>query len=133
MPEVEIGIGGRHFEVACQPGEEDYLVSAANALDNEASKIVQQLGRLSESRMLLMAGLMLADQTGNLKDKLAELDAELTAAQSEISKLQAQLAASPLSDNENERFSSEFKKTLSDIAEKAENLADKANASRTIV
>ena len=133
MPEVEIEIGGRRFEVACQPGEEDYLVSAATALNKEASNIGQQLGRLSESRMLLMAGLMLADQTGNLKDKLAELDAELTAAQSEISKLQAQLAASPLSDNENERFSSEFKKTLSDIAEKAESLADKANASRTIV
>ena len=68
MPEVKIEIGGRRFEVACQPGEEDYLISAATALNEEASNIGQQLGRLSESRMLLMAGLMLADQIGNFKD-----------------------------------------------------------------
>ncbi len=129
MPEVQIEIGGRRFEVACQPGEEDYLISAATALDAEASNIGQHLGRLSESRMLLMAGLMLADQTGNFKDKLAKSDADLTAARSEISKLQAQLVASPLSGNENEELSSQFEKTLSDIAEKSEQLADKINAS----
>ncbi len=128
MPEVEIGIGGRRFEVTCQPGEEDYLVLAATTLDKEASKIGQQLGRLSESRMLLMAGLMLADQTGNLKDKIAKVGAELTVAQSEISKLQAQLAAHPLTDSENGDLSSKFEKTLSDIADKAENLAKKINA-----
>ena len=29
MPQVEVTIGGRAFEVACQPGEEPYLRSAA--------------------------------------------------------------------------------------------------------
>ena len=129
MPEVEIEIGGRCFEVACQPGEEDYLVSAASALNEEASNIGQQLGRLSESRMLLMAGLMLADQMGNFKDKLAKRDVELTDAHSEISKLQAQLAASSLSGHENEEIASEFEKTLTDIAGKAERLANKISAS----
>ena len=129
MPEVEIEIGGRRFEVACQSGEEDYLISAATALSREASNIGQQLGRLSESRMLLMAGLMLADQMGNMNDKLAKLDAELTAAHSEIRKLQKQLAAISLNGSENEELSSEIEKTLSDIAEKAEQLADKINAS----
>ena len=128
MPEVEIEIGGRRFEVACRSGEEDYLISAATALDQEASNIGQQLGRLSESRMLLMAGLMLADQMGNLKDKLAKRDVELTVAHSEISKLQAQLSASSLSGNESEELASAFEKTLTDIADKAERLAGKINA-----
>ena len=129
MPEVEIKIGGRCFEVACQPGEEDYLFSAASALNEEASNIGQQLGRLSESRMLLMAGLMLADQMGNFKDKLAKRDVELTDAHSEITKLQAQLSASSLSGRENEEMASEFEKTLTDIAGKAERLASKISAS----
>ena len=128
MPEVEIEIGGRRFEVACQLGEEDYLISAASALDKQASNIGEQVGRLSESRMLLMAGLMLADETGNLKDKLAKSDAELTAAHTEISKLQVQLAASPLSGTETDELSREFAKTLNDIAEKAEQLADKISS-----
>ena len=125
MPEVEIEIGGRHFEVACQPGEEDYLISAATALDKEASSIGDQLGRLSESRMLLMAGLMLADQAGNLKEKLAKSDADLTAAISEISRLNAELSSSSIPGNENAALSAEYEKTLIDIAEKAERLADK--------
>ena len=125
MPEVEIEVGGRRFEVACQPGEEDYLISAATALDKEASSIGDQLGRLSESRMLLMAGLMLADQAGNLKEKLAKSDADLTAAISEISRLNAELSSSSIPGNENAALSAEFEKTLTDIAEKAERLADK--------
>lgn len=125
MPEVEIEVGGRRFEVACQPGEEDYLISAATALDKEASSIGDQLGRLSESRMLLMAGLMLADQAGNLTEKFAKCDADLTAAISEISRLNAELSSSSIPGNENAALSAEFEKTLIDIAEKAERLADK--------
>ncbi|MGA0371106.1 MAG: cell division protein ZapA [Paracoccaceae bacterium] len=125
MPEVEIEIGGRRFEVACQPGEEDYLISAATALDKEASSIGDQLGRLSEARMLLMAGLMLADQAGNLKEKLAKSDADLSAAISEVSRLNAELSSSSIPGNENAALSAEFEKTLIDIAEKAERLADK--------
>ena len=129
MPEVEIEIGGRRFEVACQPGEEDYLIAAATALNEEASNIGQQSGRLSESRMLLMAGLMLADQMGSFKDKLAKRDVELTDARSEISKLQAKLSASLLSGAENEELVSGFEKTLIDITDKAECLASKISAS----
>jgi len=128
MPEVEIEIGGRRFEVACQPGEEDYLLSAATALDKEASSIGDQLGRLSEARMLLMAGLMLADQAGNLKEKLAKSDADLSAAISEVSRLNAELSSSSIPGNENAALSAEFEKTLTDIAEKAERLADKIDS-----
>jgi len=131
MPEVEIEIGGRRFEVACQPGEEDYLISAATALDKEASSIGDQLGRLSEARMLLMAGLMLADQAGNLKEKLAKSDADLSAAISEVSRLNAELSSSSIPGNENAALSAEFEKTLIDIAEKAERLADKIDSQQS--
>ncbi|NHX27992.1 cell division protein ZapA, partial [Escherichia coli] len=70
MPDVQIHIGGRTFEVSCQPGEEAYLRSAAGLLDAEASVLVEQIGRLPEARMLLMAGLMLADRTAGLEEKL---------------------------------------------------------------
>ncbi|MBR9766133.1 MAG: cell division protein ZapA, partial [Rhodobacteraceae bacterium] len=48
MPEVEISIGGRRFEVACQDGEEHFLETAAGMLDREASALVQQTGRIPE-------------------------------------------------------------------------------------
>ena len=38
--EVEISIGGRSFDVACQEGEEHYLIAAARLLDGEAQVLV---------------------------------------------------------------------------------------------
>ena len=63
MPEVDISIGGRKFQVVCNEGEEHFLHSAAAMLDIEAQPLIEQMGRMPESRMLLMAGLMLADKT----------------------------------------------------------------------
>lgn len=77
MPEVTIHIGGRSFEVACQAGEEQYLEAAAKMLDDEAQVLSSQIGRMPEARMLLMAGLMLADKTAALEDKLRQVEAEL--------------------------------------------------------
>ena len=71
MPEIKLTIGGRDFEVACQDGEENFLTDAANLLNSESQKLVSQLGRLSESRMLLMAGLMLADRMINVEKSFA--------------------------------------------------------------
>lgn len=87
MPEVTIAIGGRNFEVACQAGEEHYLQTAAKMLDDEAQVLSDQVGRLPEARMLLMAGLMLADKTGNVEDRAAELQVKLDARDAEIAQL----------------------------------------------
>lgn len=77
MPELEVMIGGRPFRVACQDGEEHFLRAAAQMLDAEAQPLVSQLGRLPETRLLLMAGLMLADRTAAVEDELRGLKARL--------------------------------------------------------
>lgn len=77
MPDVEIAIGERKFFVTCRDGEEHFLISAARMLDAEAQPIQAQLGRLPEARMLLMAGLMLADRTASLEDELRQAKARL--------------------------------------------------------
>jgi cell division protein ZapA len=79
MPHVEIMIGGRSFEVACQDGEEAYLATAAAMLDAEANALSSQIGRMPEGRMLLMAGLMLADKTAGLEERLREAEAHVAA------------------------------------------------------
>jgi cell division protein ZapA len=89
MPHVEIMIGGRSFEVACQAGEEPFLISAAQMLDTEASTLSSQIGRMPEARMLLMAGLMLADKTAGLEERLAEAEHRIALMTREIAELQA--------------------------------------------
>ena len=87
MPEVQITIGGRSFDVACQEGEENYLFTAAKMLDDEAQVLSDQVGRLPEARMLLMAGLMLADKTASVEDKVNEVRAELAEREAELAGL----------------------------------------------
>lgn len=84
MPQVEIKIGGRNFEVACQEGEEQFLMTAAAMLDVEASSLSTQIGRMPESRMLLMAGLLLADRTAGLEDKVREAERKLAQVQAQL-------------------------------------------------
>ena len=95
MPEVNISIGGRIFEVACQEGEEHFLHSAAKMLDTEASVLSEQIGRMPEARMLLMAGLMLADKTAGLEDKLRDAEDQCAALEAELRELSERPAPAP--------------------------------------
>ena len=87
MPEVRVSIGGREFDVACQEGEDHYLRTAAKLLDNEAQVLSDQVGRMPEARMLLMAGLLLADKTASVEDRSAEIQAQLDEKEAELSAL----------------------------------------------
>ena len=70
MARVNVEIGKRPFDVACEPGQEGFLKAAAALLDAEATELSAQIGRLPEQRMLLMAGLMLADKMATLRFNL---------------------------------------------------------------
>ncbi len=62
MAEVQIKVGGRPYRMACEDGQEGHLQSVAAHLDAEATALKKAFGDLSEMRMLLMAGVMVADK-----------------------------------------------------------------------
>lgn len=117
MPEVTVSIGGREFQVACQAGEEHFLRAAAGMLNAEAEPLVQQMGRLPESRMLLMAGLMLADKTAALEDELRQVKAKLEALEARPAPA-AEKVEVPV-------IPPQLRETLAEIAARAEALADR--------
>jgi cell division protein ZapA len=92
MPEIEIEIGGRSFTVACQDGEEGYLHAAAKMLDTEAAVILGQIGRMPADRMLLMAGLMLADKAASLEDEIKSLQDKVSAQEKSLASAEERLA-----------------------------------------
>ena len=67
MTELEISIGGRIFSVACDNEEQDKVKEAAALINEEADSIQSQLGRLPESKMLLLSALMIADRLVDLE------------------------------------------------------------------
>ena len=80
MTELEISIGGRIFLVACDNEEQEKVKEAAALINEEADSIQSQLGRLPESKMLLLSALMVADRLVDVeaesrvnKDRLEDL------------------------------------------------------------
>ena len=62
MAQVKITIGGRTYPLACRDGEESHLTSLAAHLQDKADELGQTLGTLSEAWLLLMAGILVADE-----------------------------------------------------------------------
>ena len=119
MPEVAINIGNKKFTVTCQPGEESALEAAASLLNDEAAFLVNEIGQLSEQKLLLMSGLMLADKMATQSEKLAK---------SEIALEEALKKAITLEENVNSKQTPVVDDLLEEfmtITEKVEKLASK--------
>ena len=62
MAQVDLIIAGRTYQIACRDGEEENLRAAARLVDEKSREALSGLGTLSESRQLLFASLLIADQ-----------------------------------------------------------------------
>jgi cell division protein ZapA len=122
MPEVAIILGDKKFTVTCQPGEESALESAANLLNDEASYLVSEIGQLSEQKLLLMSGLMLADKMFSQSEKLSKCEAALEEALTKIKELEEGKNSAQA-----ERVNHHLLEQLAVITEKAEKIALKIN------
>ena len=62
MANIDIEVAGRRYNVACRDGEEEHLHSVAAEVDRRANDATAALGSLSETRQLLFAALLIADE-----------------------------------------------------------------------
>lgn len=67
MPQVTLRINGYSYVLGCGEGEEEHLQAMAADVDRRITEIKTQAGPSGESRMLVMAALMLADDLYELK------------------------------------------------------------------
>lgn len=119
MPDLSIDVCGREFRISCGEGEEQHLLAAAALLDTESKALLKRDERLTEQKMLLMAGLVLADRTTGLqrdlrfeREKVKQLEKEVAECK------EARVPASAVSQS--------ILDSLSKAAERAEVLAVKA-------
>ena len=62
MAQVEVTINGRGYTVACEAGQEGHLEQLAAVLDSRVTELAGTMGQLGDARLLVMAGLLLADE-----------------------------------------------------------------------
>ena len=79
MAQVSLTINGRAYEVACDDGQEDHLRRLAEHLDDKVQRIAGQAGTAGEQRLLVMAGLMVADELFEAFTRIHSLSSEAAA------------------------------------------------------
>jgi cell division protein ZapA len=81
MAQTTVTINGREFRMACEEGEEPRLTALAQDLDQRITQLRGRFGEIGDTRLTVIAALMLADELAETKDKLKRLEPELAALQ----------------------------------------------------
>jgi cell division protein ZapA len=70
MAQVSVEINGRSYAVACDDGQEDRVRGLAQHLDTKVMAFAESLGQIGEARLLLLAGLAVADELAEATETL---------------------------------------------------------------
>ena len=77
MGQVNITLNGRTYNLECDDGEEDHLIRLAGQMSENLQSLRSRFGQVGDDRLLLMAGLMFADELSETRRRLEELQGQL--------------------------------------------------------
>ena len=72
MAQVEIRINGRDYRIACEDGQESHLSNLAKYLDGKVTELVEEVGQIGDTSLMVMAGLLITDELSDTRDELEE-------------------------------------------------------------
>ena len=81
MTQVNATIAGRQFRLACEDGQEDHLHKLASDMDARIEGLRGRFGEIGDTRLTVMAALMLADELSETVKKVQRLEQELAGLQ----------------------------------------------------
>jgi len=76
MPLVNVMVNGRAYTIACDDGEENHLRELAQMVDVKAREVLGSVGQVGDSRLILMAALLLADENHAMTARLSSASHE---------------------------------------------------------
>lgn len=74
MGQIRVKINGRSYPISCEDGEEDHLRQLGEYLDavvkSLTDKIGSKTGQISDTHLLVMAGITIADELSDTYDSV---------------------------------------------------------------
>ncbi|HSR55048.1 MAG TPA: cell division protein ZapA [Alphaproteobacteria bacterium] len=89
MGQVSIQVNGRNYDIACDDGEEEHVLRLGRYIDGKLAELVAQMGQVGDSRLLVMAALLIADE---LSDAYGKLEKTRTGAEIDVSEVNGEAA-----------------------------------------
>jgi cell division protein ZapA len=84
MAHVTVTINAKAYTLACDDGEEEHLSILARDIDRRVARLKADLGQGDETRLMLMAGLTVADDLVLANERVQELEEELAGLKNEF-------------------------------------------------
>jgi cell division protein ZapA len=81
MGQVSVTINGRQYRMACEDGQEAYLIRLAKDLDLRINEWRAKFGEIGDMRLTVMAALTIADELTEAGVRMRRLETELAALQ----------------------------------------------------
>lgn len=81
MAHVSVTINDRQYRVACEEGEEHHVARLAGDLDHRITDLRSSFRDIGDSRLLIMAALVLVDELWEQRQRLQGIEGELAALQ----------------------------------------------------
>ncbi|HEY4862769.1 MAG TPA: cell division protein ZapA, partial [Xanthobacteraceae bacterium] len=77
MAQVSVTIGGRVYRMACDDGQEDHLMRLARDLDQKLAQLREAFGEIGDTRLAVMAAIMVADDLSESRRHIRTLEQEV--------------------------------------------------------
>jgi cell division protein ZapA len=74
MSQVTITVGGRHYRLSCDEGEETHLTGLGEKLDTMISELREAFGEIGDQRLTVMAAILALDRLDEAEKKVLEAD-----------------------------------------------------------
>ena len=83
MAQVNATIAGRQYRLACEDGQEEHLLDLAKDLETRIIDLRRKFGEIGDTRLTVMAALMLADQGSEMAERMRKLEADIAGLEDE--------------------------------------------------
>ncbi|HEX5777280.1 MAG TPA: cell division protein ZapA [Xanthobacteraceae bacterium] len=117
MSQISVTINGRVYRMACDDGQEEHLSRLARDLDARIARLRESFGEIGDTRLTVMAGLMVADELVEAKRQIKAREQEIAEMKESRLAIGDRIEASELAVAE----------AIGEVAERIEQLAHSLN------
>jgi cell division protein ZapA len=79
MNHINVTINGRQYRMACEEGQETWLLNLAGDLESRIQNLRGKFGEIGDARLTVMAALTVCDELADAGSRIRNLEEELNA------------------------------------------------------
>ena len=93
MSQLTINVHGKSYVVGCEDGQEAHLRSLASKLSEKVADLAENAGQLGETRLMLLAALVFADELGEAESRARIAEKEASRLKDDLAKADSRAVA----------------------------------------